>query len=187
MHFAQIKAGTPTSVIDQFGKGVGQTTRTHIVDGEDGCHRTQGIAMVDDLLGAALNFGVTALYGVKVQSHAVAATGQGAGSASSHANAHAWTTQLNQQSAWGEFDFAGEFALHHAQAPRNHDGLVVAALHTVNHLLVLAEITEQIGAAKLVVKGRTAQRTLGHDGQGVGHVGGLSQTAAPQFGNAKAS
>ena len=187
MHFAQIKAGTPTSVIDQFGKGVGQATRPHIVDSENGCHRTQSIAMVDHLLGTPLNFGVAALHRIKIEGHAVAATGQGTGCSPAHANAHPRATQLNQQSTWWEFDFAREFALHHAQTTGDHDGLVVAALHAIDHLLVLAEIAQQIGTAKLVVESRAAQRALGHDGQGAGHVGGLAHFAAPKFGDAKAS
>ena len=93
MHLAQIKPGSAPCIIDQFGKGVGQTTCTHIVDGQNRRHGTQSIAMVDNLLGTPLNFGVAALHGVKVQSHAVAATGQRAGSASSHANAHARPAQ----------------------------------------------------------------------------------------------
>ena len=185
MHLAQIKAGAATRVIDQFGEGVGQTTRTYIVDGQNRRHGTQGIAMVDDLLGAALNFGVAALHRVKVQSHAVAATGQGTGSPPAHAHAHAWPAQLNQQSARGKFNFAGQLPLHHAQTTCDHDGLVVAALHAIDHLFVLAEVAQQIRAAKFVVESRAAQRALGHDGQGTGHVGGLPQTAAPQFGNAE--
>ena len=97
--------------------------------------------MVDDLLGAALNLGVAALHGIEIQGHAVAATGQGTGSTPAHANAHAWAAELNQQGAGGEFNFSGELALHHAYAASDHDGLVVAALHAVDHLLVFAEIT----------------------------------------------
>ena len=62
---------------------------------------------------------------------------------------------------------------------------MVAALHAVDHLFVLAEIAQQIGAAKLVIERRAAQGSLSHDGQSTGHVSGLPQTAAPQFGDAE--
>ncbi len=185
MHLAQIKSGAAPCVIDQFGKGVGQTTRTHIVDGQNRRHGTQGVAMVDDLLGTALNFGVTALHGVKVQSHVVAAAGQRAGGTPTHANAHTRPAQLYQQSARGKFNFAGQLPLNHTQASRNHDGLVVAALHAIDHLFVLAEIAQQIRASEFIVECSATQGTLGHDGQGTGHVRRLPQTATPQFGNAE--
>ena len=76
MHLAQIETRPTSCVIDQLGKSIGQTACTHIVDGEDGRHRTQGIAMVDHLLGTPLNFGVAALHRIKIEGHAVAATGQ---------------------------------------------------------------------------------------------------------------
>ena len=165
-HLAQIKTGTATGIIHQLGESVGQTTGAHIVDGQDGRHRSQGIAMVDHLLGTALNFGVAALHRIKIQRHAVGTTGQGAGSTAAHANAHARTTQLNQQGAGREFNFVGQFLANHAQATGQHDGLVVAALHPIHHLLVFAKVTQQIGAAKLVVESRATQGAFGHDVQG---------------------
>ena len=96
MHLAQIKPRSATCVIDQLGKGVGQAPCPHVVDGQDGRHHAQRIAMVDHLLGTPLNFGVAALHRIKIEGYAVAATGQGAGRASAHANAHPRATQLNQ-------------------------------------------------------------------------------------------
>ena len=122
--------------------------------------------MVDHLLGTALNFGVAALHRIKIQRHAVGATGQGTGSTAAHANAHARATQLNQQGAGREFNFVGQFLANHAQATGQHDGLVVAPLHPIHHLLVFAKVTQQIGATKLVVESRATQGAFGHDVQG---------------------
>ena len=77
-----------------------------------------------------------------------------------------------------------------AQTARDHDGLVVATLHAIDHLLVFAKVTAQAGAAKLVVESRAAQRPLGHDLQRAGHVlgfaAGLVAQAAPEFGHGEA-
>ena len=57
--------------------------------------------------------------------------------------------------------------INHAEAPGNHDGLVVAALHRVqiarNALLVFAEVTQQIRPPELIAKRRPAQRPFQHD------------------------
>ncbi len=78
----------------------------------------------------------------------------------------------------------GLLGVNHPQTTGDHDGLVVAALllfdpvitcHGVSQaLLVLAEITQQIGAAKFVVERRAAQGPLDHDLQGAGDVLGLA-------------
>ena len=141
--------------------------------------------MVDHLLRAALNLGVAALHRVKVQIDRVAATGQRTGGTAAHAYAHARAAELNQQGTGGEKQFVGEFFAHHAQATGQHDGLVVTALHTIDHLFVFAEIAQQIRSSELVVKSCAAQGAFGHDLQSRGHVRSLSYAASPKFGNAE--
>ena len=101
-------------------------------------------ALVDDLLGAALDFRVAALHGVKVQIRRIGASGHGAGRAAAHADAHARSAKLHQQTAGREFDFVGLAVVDHTQTARNHDGLVVAALNGINvagrSLLVFAKV-----------------------------------------------
>ena len=54
-----------------------------------------------------------------------------------------------------------------AQAPSDHDGLVVAALHRILRaacaLFEFPKIAQQIGSAKFVVKRGSAQRAFDHD------------------------
>jgi hypothetical protein len=168
-HCAQIKAGAAPCVVGQFGKGVGQTARAHIVDGQDGRYRRpRRPALVDHLLGTALDLGVAALHGVKVQiGRVVAATGHGAGGTAAHANAHAGPTQLDQQAARGKFNLVGLTCRRITpKPPGNHDGLVVAALHAMRPLCSYSrKVAQQIGAAELVVEGGATQGAFGHDGQ----------------------
>ena len=72
------------------------------------------------------------------------------------------------------------------QATRNHDGLVVATKHAVDHLLVFAKIAQQIGATKFIVERCAAQWTFSHDLQGAGNVIWFSVGAVPQFRDSEA-
>ena len=63
--------------------------------------------MVDDLLRPALNLGVAALHGVKVELSRVSAGRHRTGRAATHTDAHAGAAQLNQQATRGEFNFVG--------------------------------------------------------------------------------
>ncbi|KAF1033478.1 MAG: hypothetical protein GAK34_03561 [Delftia tsuruhatensis] len=187
---AQVEARATARIVGQLGEGIGQAAGTHVVDGQDGVLVTLGPAVVDDFLGAALDLGVAALHGVEVQLGRVRAAGHGAGSAAAHADAHAGAAQLDQQGAGGELDLARQLGVDHAQAARDHDGLVVAAHHGIGThadlLLVLAEIAGQVGTAELVVEGRATERALDHDLQRAGDVLGLAHFAAPQLGDREA-
>ena len=189
LHGAQVKARTAPGVVRQLGEGVGQPPRAHVVDGQDGVALAQRRAVVDDLLRAALDLGVAALHGVKIQLGRILARGHGAGRAAAHADAHAGAAQLHQQRTGGEFDLLRELRVNAAQAARNHDGLVVAARHTGHGLLVFAKVPRQVGAAELVVERSAAQRPLGHDLQRAGDVRRLAaflvRRAAPQLGDGK--
>ena len=126
------------------------------MNGQNGVELGQCPAVVDDLLRTAFNFGVATLNGIKVQSSRVGARGHRAGRATPHANAHARPPKLNQKGARWEFDFVRQTRVDGAQAARNHDGLEVTALDhihiAVQRLLVLPEVTREVGSTKLVVK-----------------------------------
>ena len=143
--------------------------------------------MVDNLLRPALDLGVAALHRVKVEVGGVGARGHGAGRAAAHADAHAGTAQLDQQTARRKFNFFRLLGVDLPQTARDHDGLVVTAHHAVHRQFVFAEITQQIGPAKLVVEGRATQRALGHDLQRAGDVLGFTARlvghAAPKLGH----
>ena len=190
---AQIKAGTAPGVVCQLRERVAQTAGAHIVNRQNGvagaggaAALTQHPALVDDLLRPALNLGVAALHGVKVQRGSIRPRGHGTRRTPAHADAHARPTELDQQAACGKLDLVSLCRINHTQATSNHDGLVVAALlvlergvthRLVGHrLLVFAKVTQQIGAAKLVVERRAAQGALDHDLQRAGNVRGLAVT-----------
>ena len=186
LHGAQVKARATACVVGQLGEGVGQTARAHVVDGQDGVVAALRPAVVDDLLRAALDLGVAALHRVKVQLGRIGAGGHGAGGAAAHADAHAGAAQLDEQRASGEFDFLRQLGIDHAHTARNHDGLVVTALHAADFLLVFAEVAVQVGAAKFVVERGAAQRAFDHDLQRAGNVLRLAHGATPELGHGKA-
>ena len=203
-HSAQIEAGTPARVVGEFGEGIAQAARADVVDGQDGVAATVGAfhvaggaaaiatggaltipkcpAVVDDLLRTPLDLGVAALHRIKVELGCVGARSHGTGRTAAHADAHAGATQLDQQAARRELDLVGLRGVNHAQSTGDHDGLVVAALllHLAlrsgvrNALFVLAEVTQQVGPAKLVVEGRATERPFDHDLQRAGDVIGLA-------------
>ena len=162
-NFAQVKTRATARVVHQFRESVGDTARTHIVDRQNRVRITAQPALVNDFLRAALNLGVAALYRIKIQRGAICTRRHRASSAATHADAHARAAQLHQERACWEFNFVRQACVDRADAARNHDGLVVAALHARNLLLVSAEVARQHGATKLVAKSGRAQRTFGHD------------------------
>jgi len=159
------------------------------VNGQNGVFVALLPAVVDDFLGAALDFGVAALHAVKVQRGGVGAGGHGAGRTATHANFHSGAAELDEQRTGGEFDLFRLPGINHAQTARDHDGLVVAALHTGHGLLVLAEVAQQVGPAKFVVERGPTQWAFGHDLQRAGNVFGLAaglvRQTAPEFGHGK--
>ena len=185
-NFGHVKARPAPSIVDQLGKRIRQATCPHIVDGQNRVGAALGPTLVDDLLCPALNFGVAALHRIKVEVDRIRSAGQGAGCATAQANAHARPPQLDEQGTCGETNFFSLQGVNAAQAARDHDGLVVAAHHARDDLLVFAKVADQVGPAKLVVECRRAQGPLGHDLQSTGHVGGTLQSAVPQFGHGEA-
>lgn len=168
-------------VVGQLGEGVAQAARAHVVDREDRVGRALLPTVVDDLLRTALDLGIAALHRVEVELGCVGARGHRARGAAAHADAHAGPAELDQQRAGRELDLLRLRGVDAAKAARDHDGLVVAALHRVDvarhGLLVFAEVAQQIGPAELVVECGAAQRALGHDLQRAGNVLGLAVVA----------
>ena len=135
-------------------------------------------ALVDDFLRAALDFRVAALHRIEVELGGIRARRHRAGCAAAHADAHAGAADLDQQRAGGEQNLVGQFGINRADAAGNHDGLVITPALAADGLLVFAEVTVQVGPAKLVVERRAAQRAFRHDLQRAGDVAGLAVTLA---------
>ena len=178
-HGAQVKTRAAFGVVGQLRKGIGQAAGTHVMDRQNRIVLgAQEPTLVDDLLRAALDFGVAALHRVKVQFGGIGAGRHRAGRAAAHADAHARAAQLHQQAARQKLLFVRLCRVDHAQTASDHDGLVVAALHGVDvaagALLEFAEIAQQIGPAKLVIKCSAAQWALSHDVQSAGDVARLA-------------
>ena len=180
-HGAQIKARTATCIVRQFRKSIRQATRPHVVNRQDRVIRAQRLALRDDLLRAAFDLRVAALYRIKIQVRRVGPAGQRRRRAAAHADAHAGTAHLNQQATGRKLDLVRQARVDAANATRDHDRLVIAALHAAGLQLVFAEVTQQIRPPEFVVESRAAQRPLGHDLQRAGHVLGLADRRIPQL------
>ena len=57
----------------------------------------------------------------------------------------------------------GQTIINRTQATSNHDGLVISPAQTTRALLKTAEITQQVGPSKLIVKRRPTQWPFNHD------------------------
>ena len=164
-HITQPENRAAPRIVYQFGEGVGQAARAHIVNGNNGIVLAQLPAAVYHFLRTAFHFGVAALHRVKIQIRAVAARCHGRSRAAAQANQHPRAAQLHQQCALGDFVFVRLRRLDVAQAARNHNRLVVAIHLLVKGLLKGAEIAQQVGATKFVVKRRTADGGFKHNVQ----------------------
>ena len=70
-HLRQRKVRTVAGQIRQFGHGVGQPARAHVVNREDGVLGAARPATVDHFLCPAFHFRVAALHGVKIKAFGV--------------------------------------------------------------------------------------------------------------------
>ncbi len=163
VHLAQVEACALVGAVHEFGEGVGDAARAHVVDRQDRVVLTQRPAGVDDFLRAALHLGVAALHGIEVQVGGVGAGRHRAGGAAAHADAHARAAQLHQQRAGRQVVLVGVAGVDAADATGDHDGLVVTAHRAAHVLLVDAEIAAQVGPAEFVVEGRATDRAFDHD------------------------
>ena len=66
-HVAQLEYRAAPGIVDQFGKGIGEAAGADIMNRHNRVVLAQLPAAVDDFLRTALDFGVAALYGVKIQ------------------------------------------------------------------------------------------------------------------------
>ena len=164
-HITQPENRASPRIVYQFGEGVGQAARAHIVNGNNGIVLAQLPAAVYHFLRAAFHFGVAALHRIKIQIGAVAARCHRRSRAAAQANQHPRAAQLHQQRACGDFVFVRLRRLDVAQAARNHNRLVVAVNLLVKGLLKGAEITQQVGATKFVVKRCAANGGFKHNVQ----------------------
>ena len=139
-HFAQLEYRAASGIVDQFGEGVGQAARAHVVDGDNRVFVAELPAAVDDFLCAAFDFGVAALHGVEVQRRVVRAGIHRRSRAAAQADKHTRAAQLNQQRAFGDFVFMCLLCLNAAQTAGNHNRFVVAANLTVELLFKGTEV-----------------------------------------------
>ena len=175
---AQVEVRALVGVMGQFGEGVGQAARAHVVDGEDGVVVAHGAAGVDHFLHAALHLGVGALHRGEVQLGGIAAHAHAGGGTAAQADAHARAAQLHEQRAGRQRQLVLVAGIHRTHATGDHDGLVVApaGVRVVGRGLRErglegAEVAQQVRAAEFVVEGGPAQRALDHDGQRGGQGG----------------
>ena len=162
-HLAQFKHRAATGIVHQFGEGVRQTTRAHVVNGDNRIAAAQLPAAVDHFLRTAFDFGVAALHRVEVQIGGIAAGIHRRSGAAAQTDQHAGAAELNQQCAFGNAVFMGLLRLDIAQTAGNHNRLVIAAHAAVVFGFKGAEIAEQVGAAEFVVERRAAQRAVDYD------------------------
>ena len=168
---AQLEAAAPLGVVDQFGQGVGEAAGAHVVDEEDGVGLAARPAAVDDLLAAALHLRVGPLDRGEVQVLGRGPAGHAGGRAATQPDQHRRTTEDHQRRPRREGLLGDVLGTDVADAPRQHDGLMVAAqlrgpVRSRDGLLVGAEVAGQVGPAELVVEGGGADGALEHDLQG---------------------
>ena len=164
-HITQPENRAAPCIVYQFGERVGQPARAHIVNRNNRIGIAQLPAAVYHFLRTAFHFGVAALHRVKIQIRAVAACCHRRSRAAAQANQHPRAAQLHQQRACGDFVFVRLRRLDVAQAARNHNRLVVAIHLLVKGLLKGAEIAQQVGATKFVVKRCAADGGFKHNVQ----------------------
>ena len=72
-HGAQFEDCAAPRIVDQFGEGVGQAARAHVVNGDNRVGRAELPAAVDHFLRTPFDFGVAALHGVEIKRSIVCA------------------------------------------------------------------------------------------------------------------
>ena len=167
-HRPQVDARAAAGAVRELGQRIREAARPDVVDREDGIVGSERPAAVDDLLGPALDLGVSTLDGVEVEVGGVRAGGHRGRGAATHADEHPRTADLDEERARSELGLVRVPGAHVAHPSREHDRLVVAA-HDAGHLLLVrAEVAGEVRPAELVVEGGGADRALDHDGEGRG-------------------
>ena len=173
-HIAQFKHRAAPGIVYQFGKGVGEAARAHVVDRHNRVGRAQLPAAVDHFLRAPLDFGVAALHRVEIQIGLVGAGVHARSRAAAQADEHAGAAELDEQCAFGDFVFMRLLRLNATQAAGEHNRLVVAAHLALILFFKGAEIAQKVGAAEFVVERGAANRPFEHDVERAADVAGFA-------------
>jgi len=161
------------AAFDELGEAVGEAAGADVVNGKHGVVTAESDAAVDNLLAAALHFGVAALDGVEVEGFGLGAGTDGGGRATAEADLHGGSTELDDKGSGRNVLFGDVFALEVTHAAGRHDGLVVAAVLAVVLELEGAEHAAELWAAEFVAKGGAADGAFDHDVHRGGHALGV--------------
>ena len=120
-------SGAPRRRGHHLGYRVRQPTGTDVVDRDDRIALAERPAAVDDLLGAPLDLGVTALDGSEIELRARAAAPERGGGAAPQADQHRRAAEHDELRAGRHRGLVDMHAPDASQSPGEHDRLVVAA------------------------------------------------------------
>ncbi len=184
-HCAEFEGTAASSVVDEFGKCVGDTAGADIVDEGDGVVFAECPAAVDDLLAAALHFGVFALDAGEVEVFVSGAAGHGAGCTAAETDEHGWSAEDDEFIAGMDGAFADVLGFDVAEAAGEHDGFVVAAdFRTVgagDFGFVSPEVAVDGGTSELIIESGTSERAFEHDVEGGDDACGFSGVRFPRL------
>ena len=124
---AELEAAAAATVVDEFGKGVGDAAGADVVDEGDGVLVAEGPAAVDDFLAAAFHLGVVALDAGEIEILVAGAARHGAGRAATETDQHGRSAEDDQLVARIDRTLLDVVGLDVAQTAGEHDGFVVAA------------------------------------------------------------
>ena len=161
----QIDARTPATGMRQLRQRIRQATSTNVMNRQQRVVFAQLPATINHFLGASLHLGIAPLHRIEIQIGRVGPGIHAGGGTTTHTDEHARATQLHQQRARWQVVLVGVPVIDAADASGQHDGLVIAAQHTVDLLLEAAKVTAQVGTTKFVVEGGRANRALEHHRQ----------------------
>ena len=85
-HIAQLEYRTAPGIVNQFGEGIGEAACADIVNRHNRVVLAQLPAAVDHFLRPALDFGVAALHGIKIQLGMVGTGGHAGSGAAAQAD-----------------------------------------------------------------------------------------------------
>ena len=151
------------------------------MDAQNGIGIAHRPAGVDDFLAAALHFSVCALHRVEIQRLGIGARCHRRGRATTETDAHARTTDLNQQCTGQQWLLVCMRGRDIAQTTRDHDGLVVTPDDAAIRLLVSAEIAREIDPTKFIVERCAAEGAFDHDLQSRGDARRFAIPAFPRL------
>ena len=163
MQFCALAVG-----IDDLRYSVGKTPRTDVVNRHDGIVFVHGPTGVDDLLRAALHFGIATLYRRKIKRF-ISGAGRCRGCcAAAKTDQHGRTAEYNDTHAVVDFMLIDVRPPDVAEAAGYHDGLVVAPsswafLLGVSCCFKSPEIAAERRTSEFVVVASRSERRFEHD------------------------